>query len=233
MKINALNAVRNFVGLFFPKICVACEENTPLKAKTLCLSCTNELHYTNHHNIRNNDFESHFLGRIPLERGAAMFQFIQDTSIQKILHQLKYKNNKEIGIQLGMEYGKILKESGFLDNISTIVPVPLHWRKEKQRGYNQAEAFGMGISLYSNIPIVPDLLLKTEKNQSQTNKSRLERVQNVEKVFTYNEKYDSEGHFVLLVDDVLTTGATLEACAKKLNLNNTKIAMATIAIGRM
>ncbi len=233
MKLNALRSFRHLIGLFFPKICIACEDNAPIKGKMLCLSCSNDLHYTNQHLERDNSFEQHFKGRIPLERGAAMIQFSQNSSIQAILHQFKYNQQKEIGIQLGMEYGKILQESGFLENIEYIVPVPLHWKKEKRRGYNQAEIFGQGISMYTDIPILPDLLQKPIENQSQTNKSRNERIENVEGVYTLNEAYDIQNAFILLVDDVLTTGATLEACAQKLLTIPTKLAMATIAIGRM
>jgi len=233
MKSRVLGGFRNLVGLFFPRICVACEENVPTKGKMICLTCQNELEYTNHHFTPKNDFESHFLGRIPLVRGAAMFFYRKDTAIQSILQQLKYQGNKDIGIQLGVEYAQVLSENNMLSGIDYIVPVPLHWRKQKQRGYNQAEAFGNGISLTSGIPQLTDLITKIEESASQTRMSRGERVENVSNVFAINEKYNMKGKHVLIVDDVLTTGATLEACAKKLNLNEVKVSMVTIAIGRM
>ena len=233
MKSNAMSGFRNLIGLFFPRVCVACEENVPVKGKPICLSCQNDLEYTNHHNESSNEFEGHFLGRIPLKKGAAMLFYRKDTAIQSIMHQLKYKGNKEIGIHLGTEYAVSLKKSGMLETVDYIVPVPLFWRKQKQRGYNQAEAFANGISLSSGIPVLTDLITKTEESDSQTRMSRGERVENVSSVFTLNNKYNLQGKHILIVDDVLTTGATMEACAKKMDLDSVVISMATIAIGRI
>lgn len=232
MKFSAINAIRGLVHLVYPKLCVACEEETPLKGAPFCLMCKQEMYYTELHNERNNEFESHFLGRIDLERGAAMFYYRKDTAIQKLMHDFKYKSRSEIGLQLGAEYGAILKESGFMHGITAIAPVPLHWRKQKARGYNQAEVFAKGISLSSGVKLYEDFLFKPEENESQTSKSRGERVDNVEKVYKLNEDYEPKGEHILLIDDVLTTGATLEACAKKIPSGN-KVSMVTMAIGRM
>lgn len=232
MKFNALRAIRGLVHLVYPKLCVACEEEPPVKGKPFCLMCKQEMYYTEQHLERKNEFESHFFGRINLEKGAAMFYYRKDTAIQKLMHDFKYRSRSEIGLQLGAEYGVILQESRFLDTVTAIVPVPLHWKKQKRRGYNQAEIFAKGISISTGIPLFSDYLIKTDENDSQTSKGRQERVDNVEKVYQLNPEYEAENEHILLIDDVLTTGATLEACAKKIPEGN-KVSMVTMAIGRM
>lgn len=233
MKLTNIKAIRGLLHLFYPKLCIACEEETPIHGENFCLICQQELYYTDQIKNRNNEFEAHFLGRIPLERGAAMFFYRKDTAIQSIMHALKYAKKAEVGTKLGMEFGRQLKEAGFMDGITAIVPVPLTWKKKKIRGYNQAEVLAKAISVSTGTPVFGDFFIKTHETESQTQKSRQERVENVEQAFEINEAYTLEKEHVLLVDDVLTTGATLEACAKKLDLDRTKVSMVTLAIGRI
>ena len=233
MKLTNIKAIRGLLHLFYPKLCIACEDETPIHGENFCLMCQQELYYTDQIKQRNNEFEAHFFGRIPLERGAAMFYYRKDSPIQSIMHALKYAKKSEVGTKLGMEFGRQLKESGFMNGITAIVPVPITWRKEKLRGYNQAEVIAKAISVSTGIPCYGDFLVKKHETESQTHKTRQERVENVEKGFELNTTYKLENDHVLLVDDVLTTGATLEACAKKLNLDSVKVSMVTLAIGRM
>ena len=233
MKFSALSAIRGLVHLIYPKLCVACQDEPPLRDAPFCLTCHQDMYYTNHISERSNEFEEHFLGRIRLERGAAMFFYRKDTAIQNVMHEFKYKGNYDIGFKLGVAFGLSLKESGFMEGITAIVPVPMHWKKQKKRGYNQAEWFAKGISSTTRVEMFADLLEKIEETESQTRKGRQARVENVEQVFQLNSAYFPENEHILLVDDVLTTGATLEACAKTLDLNKNKVSMVTLAIGRL
>lgn len=233
LKTTALNAIRSLVNLVYPKICIACQEETPLKGQHFCLECQQDMYYTKHLKETNNEFEKHFIGRIPLERGAAMFFYRKETAIQQILHEFKYKGNADIGLKLGMEYGTHLSESGFMNGITAIVPVPLHWKKQKKRGYNQAEVFAQGISSTTGVILYKDFFLKQEESDSQTSMDRQARIDNVAIMFDLNSEYNPQNEHILIVDDVLTTGATLEACAKKIDLSINKISMVTLAIGRL
>lgn len=233
MKFSSIKAIRSLVNLIYPQICVACDDQTPLKNKPYCLKCQQDLYYTDHSSTRKNDFEEMFWGRIPIDKGAAMFYYRKDTAIQDLLFSLKYKGNKSIGIQLGEEFGHMLSDAGFMKDITAIVPVPMFWKKEKKRGYNPAFLFAEGISLATKKPCYSDLLIKTMPTESQTRKSRTERLINVENVFQVNNAYDPTNEHILLIDDVLTTGATLEACAMVLQKQNIKTSLATLAIGRL
>lgn len=233
MKFSSIKAIRSLVNLVYPQICVACDDQSPLKNKPYCLKCQQDLYYTDHVSVRKNSFEEMFFGRISVEQGASMFYYRKDTAIQELLFSLKYKGNRSIGIQLGEEFGHMLNDTDFMNGITAIVPVPMFWKKEKKRGYNPAYIFADGISSATKTPCYSDLLIKTMSTESQTRKSRTERLKNVENVFEINKKYDPTNEHILLVDDVLTTGATLEACAETLQKSGLKTSMVTLAIGRL
>ncbi len=224
--------LKHFFSLFFPNLCLACGEGLLSSDEVICLPCRINLPKTNMHRMKENHFTDRLWGRVPLQSGAAMYLFSKGTKVQALIHKLKYKNKPAIGVKLGQQYGKTLKEATMFSSIDLIVPVPLHPRKERKRGYNQSDQFAIGLSKSMKKPWLKNGLKRLNYSQSQTTKSRFERYANVLSAFEVDSREELEGKHILLVDDVLTTGATLEACASKiLEVPNTKISMVTIAIG--
>lgn len=223
--------VNSFVTLLYPKLCFACLERTPVPDQILCTSCQYELTPTQMHHEGINPVVEKFWGRVAINNGAAMFQFTKTGKVQRLIHQLKYKGKQEIGLALGCQYGELLKTSPLFQDIDLIVPVPLHPKKLKLRGYNQSDLFAAGLSETLSTPWRKDALQRVIHSKSQTKKTREERFENVAEVFIVNESAQVGGQHILLVDDVLTTGATLEVCASKLlALPNTKVSIVVIAL---
>lgn len=221
----------DLVGLLYPNLCLACSEHPPVHGEVICLNCQINLPRTNFHLDKENPFTERFWGRMPLESGAALYHFVKGGRVQELLHRLKYEGKREIGIKLGEWYGRQLLESPYFKNIDVIVPVPLHPKKERLRGYNQAAMFAQGIAEAMGKPWFKDGLVRQIFTETQTQKSRAERLENVSEVFAIGDAKKLWGKHVLLVDDVMTTGATMEACGTKiLALTATKLSMATIAI---
>jgi len=219
--------------LFYPCLCVACERVLANPQQFVCLSCRSEWPLTDMHRFRENTFTERFWGRLQLEYGSAMFHFVKGGHIQSLIHALKYRSQSQVGIGLGREYGRILAGSYTDPKPNLIVPVPLHPRKKHQRGYNQAACFGEGLAHSLQIPMEERFLVRSVYQTSQTHKGRLERFQNVLAAFQARHLDQLTGKHVLLVDDVLTTGATLEACAIQLQAaTDIKVSMATIAIAQ-
>lgn len=221
----------DLIGLLYPHLCLACKESLPSRRDCICLNCQLKLPKTNFHLERNNPFTERFWGRLEIESGAALYHFVKGGKVQGLIHQLKYLGKRQVGIRLGQWYGEQLRASEHFKNIDLIVPVPLHPRKEKMRGYNQSAAFAAGLAETMQIPALPQALVRRVFTETQTNKSRLERLENVQDVFAVQNPELLEGKHILLVDDVMTTGATLEACGSKIvAVKGTKLSMATIAI---
>jgi ComF family protein len=188
---------------------------------------------TDFHLDLDNPFTSRFWGRIKIEGGAALYYFMKSGLTQRLIHQLKYKGQRKIGVKLGQLYGEKLRGAKGFENIDLILPVPLHPKKQHARGYNQCELFASGLSETMEIPWRKNILVKTTHNASQTQKTRMERLENVRATFHINNPDQLKGKHVLIVDDVLTTGATLEACAEKvLAIPQTKVSLATIAFAK-
>ena len=221
----------DFLSLFFPLLCLLCRYNQRSTTQPLCIACQAKLAPTNLHLHQENEFTDRFEGRVQLELGASLYYFSKTSKVQKLLHLLKYGDRPMIGVQLGKWYGHILKEQSLFSTIDLIIPVPLHPKRERQRGYNQSTQFAIGLSETLNIPYRENVLKRQLYTPTQTGKNRVERLENVLPAFQLKQKEVIAGKHVLLVDDVLTTGATLEACALQLlEASNVKISMATIAI---
>ncbi len=222
---------QKILNLLYPRLCYACNKQNVSKDQTICLSCEYKITPTTYHKMPENPISERFYGRVKINRASSAFSFVKGGLLQDLIHSLKYENKPEIGIELGKIYGAVLKEDEFWKTIDYIVPVPLHEKKKHQRGYNQAAMWGKGLSESLGIPLNENLLIRTDYTESQTKKSRLERFQNVQDVFAVPNPALLAGKKILLVDDVLTTGATIEACSLKLlAAADTEISVVCIAL---
>ena len=217
-------------GLFYPNLCLACSRNLPPSSSFLCVSCAYKLPKTDFHLHRDNPLTERFWGRVQLQAGTACYHFSKSGRTQQLLHRLKYEGKKEVGIEIGKIHGSVLREAPLFQGVDMIVPVPLHPKKQRRRGYNQSALYARGLSERLGVPW-QEALKRNAYTDSQTRKSRMERFANVEKVFELPDASAVQGKHLLLVDDVITTGATLEACAHRLlAAPGTRVSIATIAI---
>jgi ComF family protein len=224
--------IKSFSHLFYPELCLGCQENDREIEDAFCLECYANLPFTNQANIINNEFINHFNGKINIEHGAALFYFVKQGMVQEIIQQLKYLNKPQYGIKMGEIFGKIIKNSTCFKSIDAIIPVPLHKKKEQERGYNQSNKFAQGLSNSLNIPFFSNNLIRVKYTSTQTKMNREERILNLNSAFMINNPEFLEGKHLLLIDDVLTTGATLLECALQLKtIKGVKISMATIGMG--
>lgn len=216
--------------LVYPTFCLACDRAVPAIEDMLCVRCELELPRTDYHLLAENPFTDRLWGRVPLQFGAAMLHFAPGGRVQRLIHHLKYYHRPEVGELLGRKYGSSLRESEYFPAIDTIVPVPLHPRKQRIRGYNQAEQFGRGLATALGKELLPQGLHRTRHADSQTRQSKAGRYDNISTAFSVGAT-NLRGRHVLLVDDVLTTGATLEACAQALlAVEGVRLSAVTIAI---
>lgn len=231
---NLREMCEGFLHLLFPEICVACGQDLPVTGSCFCLKCQLALAPSDMYMQRDNEFTDRFWGRLPLEGGAALYHFTRKSPVQRALHQLKYHNKPDIGIKIGRAFGIKLRNSEIFRSVDGIIPVPLHPRKERIRGYNQSAMFAQGIAEMLEVPVWNTALVRNKFTSSQTRKKRIERFQNVDQVFAVPKPALLEGRHLLLVDDVLTTGATLEICGLALlEVPGAKLSMATIAIATL
>lgn len=222
--------LNDFISLIFPQVCVSCGKSLYKNEHTICTYCIYHLPKTNFHLDNENPIAKIFWGRINIHSAGAFYGFNKGGRVQHLIHQLKYKGRKEVGFTVGKLYGYELKNSDYFNTVDTIIPVPLHLKKIKKRGYNQSESFAEGLAASMEVDSNFTLLYRALESETQTKKSRFNRWQNVETVFQLKDYESFKGKHILLVDDVVTTGATLEACAQTLQqIPGIKISIATIA----
>lgn len=224
----------DFVNLFFPHLCLACSEPIAFDEAFICLNCQAELPETDFHLTKKNPFTERFDGRLPVETAAALFFFTKKSKTQHLIHQIKYHDKREAALELGRFMGQKLIKQAHFQGIDYIIPVPMHSQKRITRGFNQAEFFANGLSDVLQIPVNTTGLQKIKMTETQTKKSRLERLQNTDDVFILNTPSVFQDKTLLIVDDVMTSGATLEACAKTIleTMPTAKINFATIAFAK-
>ena len=225
-----LKEIKNsFLHLLFPHVCNGCGSDILSEESLLCMRCITEMPETYFHLHANNPVEKIFWGRLPLISATAQYYFTKESLMQRLIHQLKYKGNKELGKQLGRLMGNDLQQTNRFKNIDALIPLPLFPAKEKRRGYNQATVLCEGIAELMNIEILRDVIIRIQHTETQTKKGRMERWQNMEGKFDLLKPEKIQHKHVLLVDDVITTGATLEACGQEiLGTSNTKLSIATL-----
>ena len=219
----------SLLHLAFPHICEGCGSDLLDINNELCLKCLSSLPETNFHLHPNNPIEKIFWGRLPLTCATAQYYFTKESLMQHLMHQLKYRGNKDLGVFLGKLMGHALKASNRFSAVDALIPLPLFHTREKKRGYNQASVLCEGIAEILQKPILKDIIVRKTYTDSQTKKGRVERWQNMEGRFELMAPKSIEGRHVLLIDDVITTGATLEACGREIvQASNVQLSIATL-----
>lgn len=207
----------DFLSLFLPRPCLACRVHLVRGENVLCTECLLSMARTDFHIRRDNMLEQAFWGRCQVERAAAFSVYNRGSRIRKLILALKYEGRKDIGRMFGELYGSMLTEAGFMNGIDIIVPVPLSAERQRKRGFNQSECFAQGLSASSRVPVRSDILLRTGRSESQTRRGRYERWENVDGLFTVRKPSLITGKHILVADDVITTGSTMEACVNALH----------------
>ena len=218
----------SLLHILFPHVCDGCGSDIVDEESSLCMKCIAEMPETNFHLHANNPVEKIFWGRLPIISATAQYYFVKESLMQRLMHQLKYKGNKELGKQLGRLMGYELQKTNRFNKPDFLVPLPLFASKEKRRGYNQATVLCEGIAEVMNIEIARDVIVRTQHTETQTKKGRIERWQNMEGKFEMMKPGKIQNKNILLVDDVITTGATLEACGHELLKASPKLSIVSL-----
>ncbi|MGK7391913.1 MAG: ComF family protein [Candidatus Cyclobacteriaceae bacterium M2_1C_046] len=221
----------DFMGLFFPRTCEACDGAMVKKEEIICSNCLHNLPRTNSHRYNLDALNSKFYGKQQVKDTWCFLYFKKDSPVQRLLHRLKYENKPEIGNFIGRLFGTELKKDLKEISFDSIIPVPLHKTRQKRRGYNQSEHFALGLGEILDLPVDTDSVKRIKRSQTQTKKSRIERWENVAEIFEVQDVSKVKNRSILVVDDVMTTGSTLEACMEKLMQSGAReITVATIAV---
>ena len=221
----------SLLHLAFPHICEGCGTDIISTDHYLCLQCLDKLPPTHFESHANNPVEKIFWGRLPITTATAKYYFTKGSTLQHLLHQFKYRGHQRLGLYLGRRMGSMLAHNPRFKDVEALVPLPLFPEKERRRGYNQAMVLCKGISEAWQRPIIHDAVVRVMATESQTKKNRMERWQNMEDRFQLKNPAALANKHVLLIDDVVTTGATLEACGRAiLEAPNTRLSIATLCI---
>ncbi|MDA3820514.1 MAG: phosphoribosyltransferase family protein [Candidatus Delongbacteria bacterium] len=231
MKNKLFTYWQDFWYLFYPKICDACGKSLMHQEAILCTECLVKLPRTSFHDDTDNELAQVFWGRVNIEQATALMHFVKGSLYRKLIHKLKYQNRPDIGEFLGRELGGELKQAKLFQNLDCIIPVPLHPDKQKIRGYNQAEMIAKGMSSVMDVPVSSNNLVRKVFTKTQTKKGRYDRWENVSRVFEVHKPDEFANKYVLLVDDVITTGATIEACVQNLlSIEGTTVSLGCIGM---
>jgi ComF family protein len=216
--------------LYFPKNCPACGRPLRLFGANICGRCSQNLPETHFFEAPGNPIEKIFYGRLPISAGAAAWYFHKNSALQALLFQLKYKSNEDVGLFIGKQMGALLAASERFDTIDALIPVPLHPQALSKRGFNQAALICEGIGQVWHKPVLRSAITRTKHTNTQTKQSRAVRWENMENAFSIKEHTSITGKHLLLIDDVITTGATIEACGKTLlSVKDVKVSVAAAA----
>ena len=222
---------KSLLHLFFPPTCAGCKTILIANENVICTSCRHEMPLTKHHLNPENDAYRKFYGRIPVEHVSALVYFHKKGIVQELIHSLKYRGQEAIGTVFGEWYAEELKNIPVLRTVDTIIPVPLHPKKLRERGYNQVTEFGNALAKSLQIPVNTTILFRQVYSKTQSQKNRLGRTEGIDTIFDVSFDEKDHNKHVLLIDDVITTGATLEVCAKALlKIPGTKISIVCMAM---
>ena len=218
--------------IWFPDLCLLCRQHLRSSESEICFSCVETFPITNYHKEAENPLVKRLLGRIEINHASAFLHFHKAGIVQNAIHQLKYKEKNKLGEKLGRLLAYQLKDDdSLIKNVDLIVPVPLHWKREKERGYNQCDAIAQGISDILQVPYSTQILQRLVENISQTKRSRYDRWENVEGIFRVADTVSIKGKHILLVDDVITTGSTIEACVIGLQkVEDVRLSVVSLAV---
>ena len=220
----------DFVSLLFPELCAACRASLVNNESLICTDCLYNLPFTNFHLQADNIVARQFWGKIALEGAYALYYFNKGGKIQNLMHEFKYRGVRQIGNLLGEIAGSQLIKNEIFKTIDVVIPVPLHNRRMRQRGYNQSACFAEGLATKLNAVVEENNLVRVIATETQTHKSRFARFENMQEVFVVKDSGSLRDKHVLLVDDIITTGSTLEACGiQLLKIEGLKLSIATIA----
>jgi ComF family protein len=221
---------QGIVNLFYPRLCVLCNGNLLIAEKHICTACELDLPLTNFHLEKDNSLEKIFWGRTQLNRSFSFVYFKKGGAVQRMLHQLKYKGNTELSEHIGLLYGTQLQETIVIEKIEAVIAIPLHKSKLRKRGYNQSELFANGLAEALQIENLSCCIIRNKATETQTKKTRFDRWQNVESIFSITQPELLKNKHILLLDDVITTGSTIEACANELlQIEGCKVSVASMA----
>ncbi len=218
------------VDLFYPETCLECNRILVYGCKVLCHSCRSDLPRCNFSDSEGNRAEALFQGRAEIRGVTSLLYFRKKGMVQRLMHALKYRGREDIGRYLGLMLGAEIAAGRRFASVDLVIPVPLHYKKQRSRGYNQVSEFGRCLSESLGVPFLENALLRNRPGASQTDKSRIERNRNLENSFVLGECKNMIDKHVLIVDDIITSGATLEICARKvLEVSGTRVSLASMA----
>jgi len=210
------NILNDIISILLPRVCFGCNARLNRGEYHLCTVCRNQLPLTEYSFNVENAVDRIFFGRNTIKKANSFLFFIENGIVKSLIHHLKYRNQQQIGTMLGDWHGQIIKENNYLDKIDYVIPVPLHRKKMKKRGYNQVSMFGMRLAHHLDAEFLENALVKTANTKTQTKKGRIGRWQNNKALYILKDPLQLENKKVLLVDDVITTGATMQICASTL-----------------